>query len=55
VVKKAMFRKDKQMNKRTPSPHQKQIRFFTGLSILIIIIITILIFVLANHSSLPIH
>jgi hypothetical protein len=50
-----MFRKENQREKRNLSPHQKQIRFFIGLSLFIIIALTILLFWLANRSSFGIH
>jgi hypothetical protein len=38
-------------HKRKPSAHQKQIRFFTGLFIVIIILVTILIICFANRQN----
>jgi hypothetical protein len=38
--------------KRSPSAHQKQIWFFTGLCMLIIIVFTVLAFWLANSPTL---
>jgi hypothetical protein len=50
---KRMFRKANQREKRNLSPHQKQIRFFIGLSLFIIISLTILLFWLANRGFAP--
>jgi hypothetical protein len=43
------------MSKRAPSPHQKRIRFLTGLALSIIIVATIGLFLLANRTSLASH
>jgi len=45
-----MSRRTNQRRKRNPSPHQKQIRFLTGLTLFIIILLTILIFWFANRG-----
>jgi hypothetical protein len=47
---KSMFRKATQREKRNLSPHQKQIRFFIGLSLFIIIALTTLLFWFANRG-----
>jgi hypothetical protein len=47
---KTMFRRANQRGKRNLSPHQKQIRFFTGLSLFIIISLTILLFWFVNRG-----
>ncbi len=48
-----MVQKDKhQRRKRKLSPHQRQIRFFIGLSVFLIIVATIGIFLLLNSNSL---
>jgi hypothetical protein len=45
-----MFRRANQRGKRNLSPHQKQIRFFIGLSLFIIISLTTLLFWFANRG-----
>ena len=45
-----MFRRPNQRRKRNPSLHQKRIRFLTGLSILIVVCLTALVFWLANRG-----
>jgi len=42
-------------NKRTPSPHQKRIRFLTGMFVFIIIAVTVGLLLLVNRSSLAAH
>jgi hypothetical protein len=41
------------IKKQSPSAHQKQIRFWTGLCIFVISLATALIFWLANQSAFP--
>ena len=50
-----MFRRTNQTRKRTPSDHQKRIRFFTWLSIFIAIVFTIGLFLLINLQQLIRH
>jgi hypothetical protein len=50
-----MFRSNNQRRKRKASPHQKQMRFFTGLSVFLIIVATIGVFLLLNWNSLIPH
>jgi hypothetical protein len=38
------------MPKRSLSPHQKQIRFFTGFSVFIVIVVALFLFWLANRG-----
>jgi len=46
----AMSRRSAKMPKRTPSDHQKRIRFLTGLIIVIVMVATVLIFWIANQG-----
>ncbi|HTX22751.1 MAG TPA: hypothetical protein VMD27_12960 [Candidatus Aquilonibacter sp.] len=46
-----MFRGINHRHKRNLSAHQKQIRFLTGLLLVIVIVATILIFWLVNWAS----
>jgi len=41
--------------KRTPSDHQKRIRFLTGLSIVLVIILVTGLFLLINREQLSAH
>jgi len=41
--------------KRTPSDHQKRIRFLTGLSIVIVVILVTGLFLLINREQLSAH
>jgi hypothetical protein len=50
-----MFRRTNQTRKRTPSDHEKRIRFFTWLSILIVIVFTIGLFLLINLQQIIRH
>jgi hypothetical protein len=38
------------MSKRAPSPHQKRIRFLTGLTVFIVMVLTGLLFWFANRG-----
>jgi len=38
------------MPKRSLSPHQKQIRFFTGFSIFAVVVVTFFLFWMANRG-----
>jgi hypothetical protein len=51
----AVFDNGKRPRKRKLSPHQRQIRFFIGLSIFLIIVATIGVFLLLNWNSLAAH
>jgi len=42
-------------HRRKPSAHQKQIRFFIGLLIIIIVLVTILIVCFADRQNFFIH
>ncbi len=44
-----------QQPKRTPSDHQKRIRFLTGLSIVMVIIVMTGMFLLINREQLFAH
>ena len=44
-----------QQPKRTPSDHQKRIRFLTGLSIVMVIIVVTGLFLLINREQLFAH
>jgi hypothetical protein len=48
-----MDRRPNPRRPRTPSDHQKRIRFLTGLSFFIIIVVTILVFWFANRGIAP--
>ncbi len=50
-----MFRRANQTRKRTPSDHEKRIRFFTWLSILLVILFTIGLFLLINLQQIIRH
>jgi hypothetical protein len=50
-----MFGRNNQRRPRTPSPHQKQMRFFIGLFVLIIILTTIALILLLNWQQLVAH
>lgn len=50
-----MFGRNNPTRKRTPSDHEKRIRFFTGLFIFLIIIGTIGLFLLINLQQLTHH
>ena len=50
-----MFRRTNQTRKRTPSDHEKRIRFFTWLSILIVTLFTIGLFLLINLQQIIRH
>jgi hypothetical protein len=50
-----MFRRANQTRKRTPSDHEKRIRFFTWLSILLVIVFTIGLFLLINLQQIVHH
>jgi len=52
---KPMARKGNQQRTRKPSVHQKRIRFLTGLSIFLIIAVTITLFLIENRASLATH
>jgi len=52
---KAVAHKGNQRRKRKPSAHQKQIRFFIGLFITIIVLATILLICFANQRSFSHH
>jgi hypothetical protein len=43
------------MAKRAPSEHQKRIRFLTGLSIFIIVALTVLLLLAVNRENLLAH
>jgi hypothetical protein len=42
-------------HRRKPSAHQKQIRFFIGMFIVIIILVTVLIVCFADRRNFSIH
>jgi hypothetical protein len=50
-----MFRRNNLRPKRTPSDHEKRIRFFTVLSILVVILVTTGLLLLINWQQLPHH
>jgi hypothetical protein len=50
-----MFRRTNQTRKRTLSDHEKRIRFFTWLSVLIVIVFTIGLFLLINLQQIVHH
>ena len=50
-----MFQKNNPRPKRTPSDHEKRIRFFTVLSIVLIIVVTLGLFLLINWQQLFAH
>jgi len=50
-----MFGRKKPLRKRTPTDHQRRIRFLTGLSIVLVILATIGLFVLINLSQYRVH
>jgi hypothetical protein len=50
-----MFRRNNLRPKRTPSDHEKRIRFLTGLSILVVILVTTGLFLLINLQLLLHH
>jgi hypothetical protein len=52
---KIMSRRANSGRKRSPSAHQKQIRFFTGLFLFIIIVATTLIFWFLNRTGFTAH
>jgi hypothetical protein len=46
---------DNKKFRRKPSAHQKQIRFFTILSIVMVAVLVLGVLLLVNRSSLPGH
>jgi hypothetical protein len=50
-----MFRRTNQTRKRTPSDHEKRIRFFTWLSIVLVILVTTGLFLLINLQQIIRH
>jgi hypothetical protein len=52
---KNMTRRAGNIRKRNPSAHQRQIRFFTGLFLFIIIVATTLIFWFLNRTGFAAH
>ena len=50
-----MVQKGNQRRKRSLSPHQRQIRFFIGLSVFLVIVGVIGLFLLLNWNSLAAH
>jgi hypothetical protein len=50
-----MFQRNNPRPKRTPSDHEKRIRFFTVLSIFLIIVVTTGLFLLINLQQLFAH
>jgi hypothetical protein len=50
-----MSRRTNQRPKRSPSDHQKRIRFLTGLFLVLIILVTIGLFLLINLQQLFPH
>jgi hypothetical protein len=51
----AVFDKENRPRQRRLSPHQRQIRFFIGLSVFLIIVATVGVFILFNWSSVTGH
>jgi hypothetical protein len=51
----AVFDKGNRPRQRRLSPHQRQIRFFIGLSLFLIIVATVGVFILFNWSSVTGH
>jgi hypothetical protein len=52
---KIMSHRANRSRKRSPSAHQKQIRFFIGLFVFLIIVVTALIFWLTNRPVFAVH